>query len=269
MKYVLVTGAFGGMGRAVVKELVGQGYGVFALDKKVEEGIDNVIPIQVDLTDENSVKSAFEQVREKTDNLYAIAHFAGMYILDSLVEMSEEQFVKAFNVNVFACYRVNKCFLPLLKSGSRIIITTSELAPLAPLPFTGLYAITKSALDKYAYSLNMELQLLGISVSVLRPGAVKTDMLGVSTTALEKFCVNTALYKCNAQRFKKIVDSVEAKNVTPERIAKKTLKILNKKKPNHVYKINRNKLLLLLNLLPKRMQLKIIKLILKDKNQPN
>lgn len=90
MKYVLVTGAFGGMGRAVVKELVGQGYGVFALDKKVEEGIDNVIPIQVDLTDENSVKSAFEQVKEKTDSLYAIAHFAGIYILDSLVEINEE-----------------------------------------------------------------------------------------------------------------------------------------------------------------------------------
>ena len=49
--------------------------------------------------------------------------------------------------------------MPLLKKGSKIIITTSELAPLDPVPFTGSYAVTKGALDKYAYSLRMELQL--------------------------------------------------------------------------------------------------------------
>ncbi len=265
MKYVLVTGAFGGMGRAVCEKLANNGYKVFALDKKIDTPIENVIPIEVDLTDEKSVERAFEKVKGITEELFAILHFAGIYLLDSLVEMSEEQFVKTFNVNVFACYRVNKHFLPLLKAGSKILITTSELAPLNPLPFTGLYAVTKGALDKYAFSLSMELQLLGVSVSVLRPGAVKTDMLGVSTTALDKFCQNTKLYKCNAKRFKNIVEGVEAKHVSPKKIAKKAVKILAKKKPKPVYKINRNKLLLLLNLLPKSLQLKIIKAILKQK----
>jgi short-subunit dehydrogenase len=109
----------------------------------------------------------------------------------------------------------------------------------------------------------MEVQLLGISVSVLRPGAVKTDMLPVSTKALDDFCENTTLYSCNAKRFKKIVDSVESKNVAPGKIAKKTLKIVKAKKPKHVYKINRNPLLLLLNALPTRFQTWIIKKILK------
>lgn len=63
----------------------------------------------------------------------------------------------------------------MLANGGRIVITSSELAPLDPLPFTGLYAITKSAVEKYAYSLRMELSLHGISVSVIRPGAVNTD----------------------------------------------------------------------------------------------
>ena len=80
------------------------------------------------------------------------------------------------------------------------MIVTSELAPLDPLPFTGVYGLSKSALDKYAYSLRMELQLLGIQVSVLRAGAVKTDMLGVSTDHLERFYKNTRLYTCNARR---------------------------------------------------------------------
>jgi short-subunit dehydrogenase len=153
--------------------------------------------------------------------------------------------------------------LPLLNKGSKIILTTSELAPLDPLPFTGIYAITKSALDKYAYSLKMELQLLGVSVSVIRAGAVSTSMIGASTTALDKFCSNTKIYTCNAKRFKKIVDSVEAKSIDPEKIALKTYKILLKKNPKFIYNVNRNKLLLLLNALPKRLQFAIIKKVLK------
>jgi NAD(P)-dependent dehydrogenase (short-subunit alcohol dehydrogenase family) len=184
-------------------------------------------------------------------------------MLDSLFEMPAEAFRKICDVNLFGAYLVNKTFLPMLGKGSRILITTSELAPLDPLPFTGVYAVTKAALDKYAYSLRMEAQLLGIDVCVLRAGAVATDMLGASTSALDRFCEGTKLYTCNAARFKKIVDSVEAKSVSPEKIAKKTKKILDKKHPKFVYKINRNKLLLLLNLLPKSWQCKIIKKILK------
>ncbi len=263
MKHVLVTGAYGGMGKAVVEKLKNAGFCVFALDREVKEEEQNVIPVKVDITDYRSVENAFEKVRAMTDNLFAIIHFAGIYALDSFVEMSEEKFCRAFDVNLFGAFRVNKVFLPLLKQGSRIIITTSELAPLAPLPFTGVYAVTKSALDKYAYSLRMEVQLLGIKVSVLRPGAVKTDMLGVSTSQLEDFCNNTKIYKCNAERFKEIVDRVEARNIPAQKIADKTLKILKAKKPRQVYNINRNPLLLLLNALPKSMQTSIIKKILK------
>ncbi len=263
MKHVIVTGAYGGMGYAVIKALRDKGYFVFALDRQVREAEEGIMPIQVDLTDSAAIERAYETVRGVSEDNYAILHFAGMYNLDSLVEMSEDSFKRIFDVNLFAAYRVNKTFLPLLHNGSRIIITTSELAPLDPLPFTGIYAITKSALDKYAYALRMELQLLGISVSVIRPGAVDTGMIGASITALDKFCAETELYSCNAKRFKHIVESVEARNIKAERIGALTAKILTKKKPKHVYKINRNPLLLLLNILPSRLATFIIKLILK------
>ena len=265
MKYVLVTGAYGGMGYATVKGLVKQGFVVFALDKNVREAEENVIPLQADITDVDSIKQAFACVKETADELYAIIHFAGVYMLDSLVEMPENAFDTIFKINVYGAFYVNKTFLPLLKRGSRILMTTSELAPLDPLPFTGIYAVTKGALDKYAYALRMELQLLGISVSVLRAGAVATDMLGVSTSALDRFCEKTELYTCNAKRFKDIVESVEAKNVPSKKIAKKVWKIIGKKKPKFAYAINRNKLLLLLNVLPKRWQCAVIAKILKKK----
>ena len=262
MKYILVTGAYGGMGRKTVELLAEKGFTVFALDLKTDYAQKNIIPIQVDVTDEESVRSAVQSVRATTDTLFAIVHFAGIYMLDSLVEMEKESFERIFHINVFGAFLINKAFLPFLKKGSRIIMTTSELAPLDPLPFTGIYAVTKSALDKYAYSLRMELQLLGIEVSVLRAGAVDTGMLGVSTSALDRFCENTAIYSCNAKRFKNIVESVEARCVSPEKIAEKTWKILNRKHAAFSYSINRNPLLLILNALPARAQFEIIKKIL-------
>lgn len=262
MKYVLVTGANGGMGKATVEALRESGYGVFALDKTLCDEKENVYPVEVDLTDDESVALAFKKVRSVTDELYAIIHFAGIYTLNSLIEIDNDAFYKAFDVNVFGAFRINKAFFSLLKNGSRIVHTTSELAPLDPLPFTGLYAITKSALDKYAYSLRMELQLKGVTVVTLRPGAVSTDMLGVSTSALDRFCENTSIYNCNAKRFKSIVERVEARNVPPQKISKRIIKILRVKKPRHVYSVNRNPLLLLLNLLPSCMQTWIIKKVL-------
>lgn len=104
---------------------------------------------------------------------------------------------------------------------------------------------------------------MGIYVSVIRAGAVNTGMLGVSTSCLDRFCANTKLYTCNAERFKNIVDKVEARCIPPEKIAEKMVKILKEKNPKFAYSINRNPLLLLLNAMPKRFQLWAIKQVLK------
>lgn len=263
MKKVLVTGAFGGMGKATIHLLKEQGFFVFAMDKNVCETEENIFPIEADITNEESVKKAFEEIKKQTDELFAIIHFAGIYMLDSLLEIETQNLDRIFDINFRGAFLVNKIFLPLLKNKSRILMTTSELAPIDPLPFTGIYALTKSTLDKYAFSLKMEAQLLGISVSVLRAGAVSTNMLNDSVSSLSKFCEKTKIYKCNAKKFEKIVNSIEAKSTTPEKLAKKVCKIINKKKPKFAYNINRNPLLRLFSILPKNTQFSIIKKVLK------
>lgn len=263
MKNILITGASGGLGRAACEQFLKQGYAVWGMDLIEKDPIDGLHFLSADLTDADSVSRAFGQLSAETDHLDIILHTAGIYDLNSLIEISESAMKKIFDVNLMGVYRVNKAFLPLLHSGSRILITTSELAPLDPLPFTGIYAVTKAALEKYAYSLRMELQLLEIQVTLIRPGAIRTSLLKTSTDALDLFCENTKLYTCNAQRFKRIVGNVEAKNIPPERVAKLILRATEAKRPRYVYSINRNPLLLLLNALPKRMQNWIIKLILK------
>ena len=87
MKNIVLVGAFGGMGRAVAKSLLESGYFVFALDKKIGNAEENLLPIEVDITSEESVLCAFKRVRELTDKVYAILNFAGIYTAGSLVEM--------------------------------------------------------------------------------------------------------------------------------------------------------------------------------------
>lgn len=262
---VLLTGAVGGMGAATARQLAAEGFCVCGLDLRAPENPPEMVFLPTDLTDPAAVERAFLRLQEDGVELDAIVHMAGIYELNSLVEMDEADWARVLDVNLTAVWRINRVFLPLLRPGARIVITTSELAPLHPLPFTGIYAVSKAALDRYAEALRMELQLLRISVTVLRPGAVDTGLLDVSTRKLTAFCENTTHYACNARRFREIVDRVEARKIPPERVAKLASKALTAKHPRPVYSINRNPLLLLMNALPTRWQGAILRSILRPK----
>ncbi len=262
MKWAVITGAAGGMGFAAARQLIEAGWNVWGLDRQEPAPTPGLRFLRADLTDEASVAACVETIRASTNRIDAIIHLAGYYDLDSLAEMDPEALKRIFEINLFAAARVNRRLLPLLGQGSRIVITTSELAPLDPLPFTGVYAVSKAALDRYAFSLRMEVQLLGIDVIVLRPGAVQTGMLDVSTARLDRFCEKTTLYRVNAARFRQIVGRVEARKIPPERVAGLILRALTARRPRYVYTINRNPLLRLLNALPDRWQTGIVRRIL-------
>ena len=261
MRY-LITGACGGMGAALCRALAGMGDEVWGLDRAEAPAGCPWHPVTADLTSPASLEAALERVRTEAGELDGVVHMAGVYDLASLAELEESRFLRDFQVNVFGAYRVNKLCLPLLKPGSRILIVTSELAPLDPLPFTGIYAVTKAALEKYAFSLAMELQLLGHRVVVLRPGAVETPLLPESAARLEEFCRDTKLYQVPGERFRRIVSRVETRSISPETLARTAVKALKSKHPRLTYNLNRNPGLLLLSALPRRLQLRIIKGIL-------
>ena len=266
MKAIVLSGASGGIGLEIAKKFILEGYQVFGLDiKPPKEKIEGLEFIKTDMTKEIEIRLAFNMIKDKGVQLESIISAAGIYDLNSLVEMSEADFIKIFDINVFAMYRLNKIFLPLLKKNGKVIMISSELGPLDPLPFTGIYGITKSTVEKYAYSLRMELQLLGYQVVVIRPGAIDTGLLSVSEQKLDKFTKETKHYQYNSTRFKGVVDSVENKKISPKKIANLIYKVNLKKKAKYVYKINRNPGLILLNALPKRLQNWIIKKILTSK----
>lgn len=265
MKNVVITGGASGMGRATALKLAKNGYNVFSLDiKETSEQIANITQLKVDVTNMQSVQNAFDYVSSKTDKLDAVINFAGIIMMNSLIEISEEDFVKIFNINVFGAYRVNKVFFPLVKNGNgKIIITTSELASNKILPFNAIYSISKKALDAYSQGLTMELGLLGVPVVTIRPGAVQTPILKDSNKEMQELNDNTQLYKNTITKFKTIVDKEQGSAISPEKIASLVYKILNRKKPKHVYSKNISKKLKLLNMVSTKTQVKIFKAMLK------
>ena len=264
MKSVVITGSASGMGRATAELLSNSGFKVFGLDIVRTDELKNVEQIVCDVTSIESVENAFKVVSSKVDSIDAIINFAGIIMMNSLVEISEEEFLKIFNINVFGVYRVNKTFLPLLLNNrGKIIITTSEVAENKILPFNGIYGITKKALDAYAEGLTHELGLLGVKVIRIRPGAVKTNILNHSSNSMERMLDNTVLYKDISRKFKKIVDSEQGASIPAEKIAKIVLKILLKKKTKLVYRKNISLKLKLLNMLSTKTQLAVYKKLLK------
>lgn len=262
-KNILVTGASGGLGLSVAKYFASCGCRVFACDvRKFPERNENVVPVVMDVRDMASVTSAFAKVRKAAGRLDAAVHLAGIFEMDSLVEIGEPEMVNIFNVNTLGVYRVNKVFLPLLSGGGRIVIVTSELATLRPLPFNGIYSITKSALDDYAHSLRLELALIGIPVITVRPGAFKTQLLNAAGRAMEKMCAKTALYRTSAAKFKAVMDSVTGKAMEPGVLAKIIYRAATSKRHKWIYSKNSNLLLKVADLLPVRAQLWVFRRLL-------
>lgn len=263
MKNVLVIGALGGMGSSIVSKLITEGYNVFGVDIANNPSVKEFEYYQCDITNEEQITQVYKQISKQIDSLYAIVFAAGIYKMDSLLEISDLEMKNILDINVLSVQKINKIFFGMLKPLSKIVIITSELATLDPLPFNGVYTMSKSLLEKYAFSLRMEVNNLGIKVTTVRPGAVKTKMIGHSMSSMDEFVKKTQIHKEASKKFKKIVNSVESKTIDPSKIAELVNKILAKKNPKYSYSINRNLGLRILNVLPDKLQVKIISKIIK------
>ena len=132
MKTALITGAGGGLGHATAERLVANGWRVFAADISEEmlrssRHDPSLVPVVMDVTDNASIESAYEVVRDETEHLDALVNFAGVMGVGSLTDIPEERLAHILDVNVMGTYRVNKKFFPLVESArGRIVNISSE-----------------------------------------------------------------------------------------------------------------------------------------------
>ncbi len=105
------------MERAFIEKAANYGYSVFALDNSIPSRftIKGIIPIKCDITKKEAINDAYTLISQHTNVLFAIIHFAGLYYMDSLLEIPDEKWERIFAVNVTGPYRINKRFYPMLK----------------------------------------------------------------------------------------------------------------------------------------------------------
>ena len=261
MKYVLFTGATGGLGRCCIEKIVKLGdWTVFAggtNKAKLEEleKINNVIPVELDVTSEESIENVYRTVREHTDRLDAIVNFAGINELTSMVEGNcVEAIEKSLNINVMGMVRVNKRFFEMVHIGhGRIINCSSENGWMTPQPFNGPYTMSKYAVEAYNDSLRRELMYLDIPVIKIQPGSFKTQITDKAYKDFNKLLETTNYYK----RVLTIMEPIMAIEIehshNPSKLAKKVVSALTSKLPHTKYKVCTGKLLLALEFLPDKV----------------
>ena len=263
-KYVLLTGANGGIGKAVAIELIKNGYDVISLDIKNDNLQDiNTHFIKCDVTEQKEIKSAFNQIKEITDELYAIVNTIGIFMMESIIEGEDEDLRRIFDVNFFGVYLINKTMFPLLKKDSRIINLTSELARYSPQPFQGYYNLTKITLDKYTDVLRREANYLGIKVIKLQSGSMKTPLLKDANDEYDQMVNNSEHFKKPLTKLKYMMDHELQKSNDPSLVAKLIIKILKKKHPRLVYRKKNSFKLFLMGHLPEKWQDNIYQKVIK------
>jgi NAD(P)-dependent dehydrogenase (short-subunit alcohol dehydrogenase family) len=171
-KTILITGANRGIGRALVDEALRRGA------KRVYAGTrgaltiadERVTPLTLDVTSVEQIQRAAGEV----DTLDVLINNAGLALFDDLSDRSALE--QSLAVNLYGPYGVTRAFLPLLTRSQGAIVNVLSLAAVAAVPFSPAYSISKAAAFSLAQSLRALFARQGVSVHVVLPGPVDTDM---------------------------------------------------------------------------------------------
>jgi NAD(P)-dependent dehydrogenase (short-subunit alcohol dehydrogenase family) len=259
-KVVLITGAAHGLGCALAHEFLATGWFVIATDTDdlsmawmLEHR--QAMVLKMDVTSDESVQSAFAQVKHENIILDLVINNAGIDRYFPLSEAPVDQFRAVFEVNVFGGYRVNQTFLPVIRRpGGRIIHISSESLNLT-VPFMP-YPLSKNLVERYAKVLRQELRFSGIDVVIVRPGAIRTRLL----ETVSNLRPADGAWKLEKQ-FKTFAAKASGeigKTKSPEEVARFILAVSRIPHPVSVYRINNMLQLRFAALLPFRWLEKLI-----------
>ncbi len=169
---ILVTGANRGLGKALVEEALRRGAKrVYAAARQPSAYADKrVTPLTLDITNPAQIRTAMEKI----DALDILVNNAGISLQNDLSDRAALERLLA--VNLFGTYDVTQAFLPVLARSRGAIVNVQSLASLAAVPFDSLYSISKAAAFSLSQSLRALLAGQGVSVHVVLPGPIDTDM---------------------------------------------------------------------------------------------
>ena len=178
-KVILVTGASSGVGQAIARLLIRHGHQVFGTSRNgVDRAANGIELLPLDVRSDESVAACLERVSRSAGRLDVLINNAGYEQAGALEELSIEEAKAQFETNFFGVVRMVDAFLPMMRrQHCGRIINVGSLAGLAPIPFLGIYSASKFALTGYTEALRLELRPIGIQVSEIAPGFLRTPMM--------------------------------------------------------------------------------------------
>ena len=218
---VVVTGASTGIGEATALHLRELGFEVFASVRKDEDAerleSAGLSPLKLDVTDESSIRKARDQVEEAVGSrrLAGLVNNAGIAVSAPLEFVPIDEFRRQLEVNLIGQLAVTQAFLALLRRSYGRIVNVSSIGGRVALPLVGPYAASKFALEAVSDSLRRELRHLGVEVSVVEPGGVKTPIWQRGTAAAEK--MREQMPPAADALYGELVEAVRAETVKIER----------------------------------------------------
>jgi 3-oxoacyl-[acyl-carrier protein] reductase len=186
-KRALVTGASRGIGASIAQALAAEGADVAITYEKSEERAAEVVrtvkaqgrravAIQADSADPAAIQSSIDRTVRELGGLDILVNNAGILRLGELKDISLEDIDAILDVNVRGPIIASKSALPHLGKGGRIITIGSFFADRVPTPVLSVYAASKSALVAFTKGLARELGPKEVTVNLVQPGSIDTDM---------------------------------------------------------------------------------------------
>ena len=191
---ILVTGANRGLGLEFARQFSARGDRVFSASRSGDSvNLPGVIPVQLDVTDERSIEEAHREVSRETDALDLVINNAGIYSTvggrftgETFGALTAEEAVAVFRVNSIGPMLVAQRFSDLLSRGEnpKLANISSGYGSVSRNDghFPHHYSASKAALNQYMRSFAQDAAPPGITVLILSPGWVRTDMGGANAT---------------------------------------------------------------------------------------
>ncbi|GGZ21882.1 short-chain dehydrogenase/reductase [Echinicola pacifica] len=193
-KVWFITGASKGMGLEITKAVLDNGDKVIATSRntealleKIEEYEGNLLPIKLDITKEKEVKNAISKGIDEFGQIDVVVNNAGYNLLGNIEEISDAEFRKTMDVNVFAMTHIIRNVLPhLRKQKSGHIINIASMMGYMSYPANGSYSASKYAVIGLSEALAQEVAPFGIKVTILAPGTFRTNFMNVDSLNVAK-----------------------------------------------------------------------------------
>ena len=180
MKTAIVTGAGAGIGKAICQKLSQNNYRVGMLDLNEEnvneasKGIKNCAPLHGDVTNQESIKKAFEKFGEIPDLL---VNNVGIVLFGPLEEHSVEDYSKSLNINLLGSFITSRILINgMIKKGSGSIINMSSVNGVNPGIGIGAYPASKAGIISMTQQMAIEWGKFGIRVNCISPGFIDAGM---------------------------------------------------------------------------------------------